>query len=221
MNSKCWYKDVCTNQCISSCPRFIEMEFLFENSGIPEGKRFLEKLDGTYDYDQYIRLQAIKDDILNFVNEGRNLYITSSNTGNGKTTWALKLLMKYFDEVWAGNGLRVRGLYVHVPRLLIELKNFQSPLSEAYKKNLMDCDLVVWDDIAVSTVSTYDYSNLLMFLDARIMNNKSNIFTSNILNPQDMSDVLGPRMASRVFNTSEIIIFKGKDRRHDTVASDK
>lgn len=219
MNSKCWYKDVCTNECTTTCQRFIEMDFLFENSGIPEGKRFLEKLQAIpEDYHSYLRLQDIKNDILHFVQQGKNIYIASENTGNGKTTWALKLLMKYFDEIWAGNGLRVRGMYVHVPTLLLKLKNFQNPLPDSYKENLVNCDLVVWDDIAVTGISQYDYSNLLMFIDARIMDEKSNIFTSNVLNSDDMLKILGSRLVSRIFNTSEIIIFKGKDRRYDTVA---
>lgn len=213
-NSKCWYKEVCSQRCSASCPRFIEMDFLFENSGLPESKRFPIKLDITYeDYEQYLRLEEIKADIVNFVNAGKNLLIASTNTGNGKTSWAIKLLMKYFNEIWAGNGLRVRGMYVHVPTLLLELKNFQNPLSEKYKKNLINCDLVIWDDIACNELSTYDHSSMFALLDARVLNEKSNIFTSNAVEKEDFEEALGTRIASRIYNTSEIIIFNGKDMR--------
>ena len=212
-NSKCWYKDVCSQTCSVSCARFIEMEFLFENSGLPESKRFPVKLEATDDYEQYLRLNDIKADIVDFVKAGKNLLIASHNTGNGKTSWAIKLLMKYFDEIWAGNGLKVRGIYVHVPTLLLKLKNFQDPLSEEYRKNLINCDLVIWDDIACTELTMYDHSNMFALLDVRILNEKANIFTSNVVVKEEYEEALGSRIASRIWNTSEIIIFNGKDMR--------
>ena len=44
-------------------------------------------------------------------------------------------------------------------------------------------------------------------------NEKSNIFTSNQLAEEEMEHRLGVRLASRIWNTSQIIIFNGKDRR--------
>lgn len=212
LNSNCWYKDVCTSEC-SGCIRYTEMKYMVDNSGIPESKQHSIKLDANDDYPRYKELQSIKDDIVQFVLNGENVYIASENTGNGKTSWSIKLLLKYFDEVWAGNGLRVRGLFVHVPTLLLQLKNFNNPLSEEYKSFLINTDLVVWDEIAATSISSYDYSNLLMFMENRLLNNKSNIFTSNATTKQALEEIVGAKLASRIWNTSDIIIFKGKDRR--------
>lgn len=211
--SKCWYHDVCTQECSPTCIRYNEMKYLVNNSGIPVTRQYVESLTADKDYKQYMRLTEIKLSILKFVQSGDNLFIASQYTGNGKTSWSIKLLMKYFDEVWAGNGRRVRGLFVHIPTLLLQLKNFENPISEEYKQNLMDADLVVWDEIAFSNISNYDYSNLLIFLENRLLNKKSNIYTSNIETKESLEERVGYKLASRIWNTSEIIIFRGKDKR--------
>ncbi len=69
------------------------------------------------DIPSFDRLKTIKDNILPFVNDGKSLYISSNNLQTGKTTWSLKILYKYFDEIWAGNGFRIRGYFLYVPVL--------------------------------------------------------------------------------------------------------
>ena len=191
------------------------MKFLLDNSGIPKNKQTSIKLTAPIeDYDSYIELANIKDNIVDFVESGKNLYICSNATGNGKTSWAIKLLLRYFNEIWAGNGLKVRGLYVNVPTLLLKLKNFNNPLSEEYKYNLMTCDLLVWDDIAATDrLTEYDLAQMLSYIDYRISENKSNIFTGNITSSEQMRKLLTPRITSRIWNNSQVIIFNGKDMR--------
>ena len=213
-NDKCWYKNACTYDYCTNCIRYAEMKYLMDNSGIPENRQYPQELVADVDLDKYRKLAEIKSDIENFVDVGSNIFICSQYTGNGKTSWALKLLLKYFDCVWAGNGFKVRGLFVNVPTLLLQLKNFSNPLSEEYKKQLMEVDLVVWDEIASTSISNYDYGNLLMFLDYRIASCKSNIFTSNVITSAELEKNIGSKLASRIWNTSTIIQFNGKDRRH-------
>ena len=212
--SDCWYKKVCTYDYCTNCIRYSEMKYLMDNSGIPVNKQVPQSLVADVDLEQYSKLASIKDDICDFVDSGQNLFICSKYTGNGKTSWALKLLLKYFDQIWAGNGFRVRGLFVNVPTLLLQLKNFSNPISEEYKKNLMEADLVVWDEIASTSISNYDYGNLLMFLDHRIFSDKANIFTSNAVTKEELEKNVGAKLASRIWNTSTLIEFNGRDRRN-------
>ena len=190
------------------------MKYLLDNSGIPKSKQYPQELIADVDLNAYRKLADIKSDIVDFVDSGSNLFICSQNTGNGKTSWAIKLMLRYFNEIWAGNGFKVRGLFVNVPTLLLQLKNFDNPLPEEFKQHLMDVDLVVWDEIASTSISNYDYSNLLMFLDYRILNDKSNIFTSNAVTKDELEKNVGAKLSSRIWNTSEIIEFRGKDRRN-------
>ena len=211
--SDCWYFDVCQmdNSC-DSCIRYAEMHYLMENSGIPTVRQKpVTLIPDDIDYDAFCTLQDVKDTIEDFVNNGENLLICGY-TGNGKTSWAIKILLKYFDCIWAGNGFRVRGMFVHVPTLLSKLKNFENPLLKSYRDNLSKADLIIWDEIGTS-ISNYDYSQLLMYLDNRLLNGKSNIYTCNLLTYNELSKVLGNRLASRIDSSTVKVTLKGGDKR--------
>ena len=121
----CWYKKVCAYESCVNCIRYAEMKYLIENSGIPKVRQKPIMLDAGVDYDKFITLANIKDNIADYVEIGDfNLYICSKETGNGKTSWAIKILLKYFDQRWAGNGFRKIGYFQHVPTLLNTLKDF-------------------------------------------------------------------------------------------------
>lgn len=212
LKEDCWYKNVCTYDQCSNCIRYSEMKYLMENSGIPKKKRMPIQLDGGRDKLAFHLLADIKDDILTFVSRGESLYIYSEYTGNGKTSWALKLLLKYFDSIWAGNGFRVRGYFQHVPTLFNTLKDF-SKSHEALKNTLETVDLVVWDDIASTKLSDYDIQQLLIIIDNRISEGLANIYTGNITSHEALTRAVGDRLASRIWNYSTLIEFKGKDRR--------
>ena len=213
---QCWYKDVCTQECSSSCIRFLEMSYLIDNSNIPLAKQMPKSLypDGV-DVEAFNELADIKDHIYDFVSKGNDLYIASKYNGNGKTTWAIKLLLKYFNEVWAGNGFRIRGMFIHTPTFLLRLKDFKSTDLELdeFKRNLLKADVVVWDEIGSDYLSNYDLTQLLTFLDQRDLNELSNIYTGNLLD-SDLNAKVGPKLYSRIWNSSHKIILNSRlDRR--------
>ena len=214
----CWYKDVCQAEVkCDNCIKFKEMSYLMENSNLPKSKQKPLPLEAPEcDLKAYKELGKIKSHIMDFVANGGNLYITSDTCGNGKTSWAIKLLLKYFDEIWAGNGFNVRGVFVHVPTLLLGLKDFKTTDEnfEILKKRLLEADLVVWDDIASTDMSSYDYSQILTYIDHRLLYEKANIFTGNCADRIVVEEKLGIRMASRLWgNNTQVVIFQGGDRR--------
>ena len=186
-----------------------------DNSGLSKKRQQPIQLDGSKDPKAFQLLAEIKDDIVNFVDNGESLYIFSEYTGNGKTSWAIKLLLKYFDSIWAGNGFRIRGMFVHVPTMLSKIKNFDDPLLKSYKENLSNADVIIWDDIASTKLSDFDRNQLLLFIDQRVSEGLSNIYTGNITSQQALENAVGDRLASRIWNMSTLVEFKGKDRRAD------
>ena len=188
-----------------------------ETSNLPKSKQRPIALDAPQcDLQAYTRLSEIKSNIEDFVRSGGNLYITSNIAGNGKTSWAIKLLLKYFDMIWAGNGFNVRGIFIHVPTFLMKCKEFKTvdPEFEKLRKQLFDVDLVVWDDIASTSMSGYDYSQLLVYIDNRMLAEKANIYTGNCDTKEMLEEKLGSKMASRIWGSqTEIIKFKGGDQR--------
>ena len=219
-NSECWYKEVCSHyadKCQLNCVQYLEMSYLMEHSGIPISKRRpLALYPDKCDLGAFGRLAEIKDNIDDFVFNGKNLYITSYIVGNGKTTWSLKLLMKYFEKIWQGNGFEPRGVFVHVPTFLLKCKDFKTVDREFedLKRQLLDIDLVVWDDIASTDLTGYDLSQMLVYIDARCLADKANIFTGNIASRDLMEQALGTKLTSRIWNNStEVVELKGGERR--------
>ena len=119
---KCWYEAGCnlkTDFCEKTCHRYLQMNYLINNCGMKNADRFLKPISpAKIDVDAYLQLQEIKDNIVQFVEESRNLYIISHNLQTGKTTWSLKIMYKFFDEIWAGNGFVQRGYFIHVPEFV-------------------------------------------------------------------------------------------------------
>jgi DNA replication protein DnaC len=96
-----------------------------------------------------------------------------------------------------------------------ELKlNFDTKSSyiKHINENVLTADLVVWDDIATKNASEFEHEQMLSIIDSRIDNNKSNIFTSNVL-PDVLNDYIGARLTSRIIGLSIPIQFKGLDKR--------
>lgn len=217
---KCWYKKTCskfgTDECNPNCIRYMEMDYLIETSNIPKANQFKNTLIAEkIDLENFKFLTEIKNDVINFVENGENLYIFSQNLGNGKTTWAIKIMLSYFNKIWAGNGFVQRGLFIHTPSFLTKFKEVMNKKDEEFedmKKQLLEVDLVIWDDIAAGKLSDFDHTNLLTYIDQRKLNGKSNIYTGN-LNDAELSVAVGNRLKSRIWNDSSTVELFGKDRR--------
>ncbi len=222
MESKdCWLKSNCKQlHCNdkNGCMILFKLNYLYNEANVPVNLRSNKILypdsDGT-DLNEFRQLKAIQDNILTWVNEGNNLLIYSKQCGNGKTSWSLKLLQAYFNKIWLNSGLHCRALFISVPKFLLALKDDITNKSEYIahiKKNVANCDLVIWDDISSKCGTEFEISHLLSIIDMRISNGKANIYTSNV-RPQDLSNYLDIRLASRIANYSTCIEFKGGDKR--------
>jgi len=226
---KCWLENECKKlHCNdpNGCMIKYKLDFLFNEAGLSENKRIKQTLvtdaDGT-DRPEFQKLANIQNDILDFVNNGDNLYIYSIQAGNGKTSWAIRLMQSYFKKIWLKTKLECKALFINVPSFLLALKaNINEP-NEYYqhiKDNVLDCDLVIWDDIGNKIGTEFEISHLLSIIDTRINMGKANIYTSNIP-PEQLGNLLDIRLGSRIANASECIQFRGGDKRHLTVGDDK
>lgn len=212
-NTDCWYVNSCEDDC-SKCVVYPQMKWQFDNSGLPKSKYMpIHLRPQPNDRRAFDNLADIRENIEEFVEQGKNLYICGATPGNGKTSWAIKMLQTYFHYVAEGNMFETKGMFVSVPDLLLRLKDFNNPVKNEYKENLKSCDLLVLDDIAVTGLSQYDYLQLFTLVDSRMLANKSTIFTSNITSIQELNEIIGERLASRVWGNSTIIEIKGGDMR--------
>lgn len=216
----CMYKDICesysTQQCDSTCERYIFTNFLLFHSHIPAKQRVRKALvSPPCDEQAYGYLKEVRQHIKQYIQDGENLYIYSPNSYNGKTSWAISLMLKYFDQVWHCGGFKVRGVFVSVPMFLMKCKNTMSNPDiyfEQYKETLRTADVVIWDAIACENLSAYDNSVLYAYISERMLNGKSNIFTGTMNEPQ-MRTALGNNLTSRIWGNSNIVKFNAEDWR--------
>lgn len=214
-NSNCWYIEKCTDDCFM-CNTYLEMKWQMDNSGLPEKlQRPIElylNADNRCDKSAFQRLAEIRKSITDFVDAGKNLFI-GGRSGNGKTSWAIKLLQTFFHYRASGNYEKLQGMFISVGDLLIRLKDFNSPVSREYRDSIESVPIVVWDDICLTGISQFDYTQIYTLINNRMLAGKSNIFTSNITDLKTLEEVFGERLVSRIYGASEIIELKGKDMR--------
>lgn len=212
----CLYKEVCENECREACLRYLEMKYLLKTSNIPKSRQKVNALiPEKCDEKAFDRLADIRDNVVTFVTQGEKLYLYSTNCGNGKTTWSIKIMLQYFNEMWAGNGFTRRGVFIHVPTFLNMCKSTISRPDTEFsemRESLFDVDIVIWDEIASTKLSEYDYNILLTYIDQRTLNEKCNIYTGNIL-PDVLQNYVGIKLASRIINGGVNIQLKGGDMR--------
>ena len=220
MSYNCWYKSVCNkskpnDECRNNCIRYTSMLNLVKESYLPKHLIYPKTLNPTVDeVDSYELLKDIKDKADIFVEKGKCLYIYSNICGNGKTTWASKIMLSYFNKTWALTGFIKKGIFIYTPELINRLKtqylNNESLTEEI--NQLKNCNLLILDDLGVSDFTPNDLNNLLDIIDYRINNSKSIIFTSN-LDKESLLKKFGGRLTSRVFNHSIQVELGGFDRR--------
>lgn len=222
---KCWYKSVCGEQ-LQRCPynafciRHYKMSALTHSATL-EGKEcyppklYLDK-DGT-DKGAFDELRSIQQNVTNFVSNGDNLLIYGTTSGCGKTSWARKILLSYFDTIWQSADIsECRGLFVSLPRLMSAMKDNIKKPNEYFQyidSTILDADLVVWDELNYKDMSEYEHSYLLNIIDRRLSMGKSNIYTGNF-RLDILEQKLGTRLASRIVGSSKVIELKGKDKRN-------
>lgn len=215
-NTDCWYVETCEDDC-DRCTVYAQLNWQMQHSGLPKAKQRPIALyltdDNSGDKNAYNRLAEIRKNIVEFVDKGKNLYICSKWTGNGKTSWAIKMLHTYFHYTAVGNYDNLKGMFVSTAELLLQLKDFNNPLPKSYIENLKNVDLVIWDDIALTNMSVYDYTQFYSIIDKRILAEKSNVFTTNCTDVKNLAELIGAKTASRIYYTSEVIELKGKDMR--------
>lgn len=221
MTENCPFKHNCNGvDCNKDfCMRKYRLGYLYDNSLLTDKQRQFKSLrvdsDGT-DFHEFQKLANLEKNMDKFVENGANLYLHSYNCGNGKTSWAIRLLTGYFNKIWYKSNFGCQGMFISVPRYLLALKeniSGRNEYAEFVNKYVLDADLIVWDDIATKVGTEFELNHLLNMINTRMDAGKANIFTSN-LGQKDLENSLGERLASRICNKSIDIELHGADKRY-------
>jgi DNA replication protein DnaC len=226
-SDECYLRDLCwknlhtDSECSHSniyCPKLFRINYLYDEALLTKRQRTHTSLrldEDRTDKEAFLKLRDIEQNIEKFVEDGENLYLHSKTCGNGKTEWALRMLQSYVSKIWHKSDLRCRVLFISVSRYLLALKDNISNINEYathINKNVLDADIVVFDDLATKGATTFELENLFSIIECRINNNKSNIYTSNA-SGDELREKVGDRLYSRIVNMSVNIELFGADKR--------
>lgn len=216
-NQECVYAGKCKidgfpdyPECKRICARFRELGYMLNTCGSPDATRYLKQLEpAEVDTDAFKRLSEIRDNIKDFVNHGNNLMILSLHPRTSKTSWSLKLMFRYFENIWNGNGLRKRGYYLHIPTFLNNVKQYNYLNTDEFKNidNLLKTvDIVVWDDF-IQELNKEQQERLYGYISKRLLEEKANIFNGRIV--KHLDEIIGFRLSENL-NLAEKIIIKAE-----------
>lgn len=215
-NSLCSHACKLKNQDCATCNYLKEYWWGLQQSLIPvKLHKTLPLKPETIDVDSFKQLSEIRQNIVPFVQEGKNLYLYSDNIcGNGKTSWTFKLLQTYLFNC-NNSFLECKGLFINVPQFMMDSRfsiNSKNQMFYEIVELIKVVDIVVWDDIGACVSKDYDYQNLLALIGVRDVSKLTNIFTSN-LSGQGLEKSFDNRFVSRVWDNSIHIELKGNGRR--------
>lgn len=134
----------------------------------------------------------------------------SGNQGTGKT-FLSSCIAKYFLD----NNKSV--LYLTAQKLcnILDDKRFGKDTSydvSDYYDFILNCDLLIIDDLGVEFSGTTSQPMLFDILETRTSNNKKNVISTN-LDMKDLAVKYSLRFTSRIFEDYQILIFNGEDLR--------
>lgn len=190
---------------------------LFELSGLP--KKYFEPqhlVKREVDAECWDWLEDVRNNIVEEVQRGLNIVITSTTVGNGKTSWAVRLLQRYLAETALDGRMVEKGMFVVSAQLLTEFGDYNyfqtmKEFLERFEK-LKTCDLLVIDEIGGGSLTKASYPYLYDLVNYRVDNNLSTIYTTNYTD-EEIIDLLGQRLYSRIYDTSVVLEFEASNVR--------
>lgn len=190
---------------------------LFELSGLP--KKYFEPqhlVRREVDAECWDWLEDVRNNIVEEVQRGLNIVITSTIVGNGKTSWAVRLLQRYLAETALDGRMVEKGMFVVSAQLLTEFGDYNyfqtmKEFLERFEK-LKTCDLLVIDEIGGGSLTKASYPYLYDLVNYRVDNNLSTIYTTNYTD-EEIIDLLGQRLYSRIYDTSVVLEFEASNVR--------
>ena len=190
-------------------------EYLQNKCNVPKTMQGEIKLNSGMDLEKYKYLDYVKTNIEEFIKNGCNLYIYSPFIGNGKTSWAVKILKQHIKNVCENGNTdtdtNLVGLFVNVDEFFVtQVKPLR--IDQSYIKLCQQVDLLVLDDIGATPLSSLEEQVLRSIIDTRLINGKSTIYTSSVID-DTLYNVAGDRIANKVLESCTIVEFTNRSLR--------
>lgn len=219
---KCYVENRCkkckNGECVKElCGMRLLINSAYSSSAIP--KRYLKDValePEQSDFKAFTILKKYITNVVKFVEEGKGIYLYSTNCGNGKTTWSTMIGRAYIHKKAYEQEFQDLVYFVNVADYLEDLKRCFNGggVTAEVEAPLKDCKLLILDDIGVEKSSEWAIERLYALLNYRCNEEKATIITSNL----DLASLrlkLNDRIASRIKDMCVPIELQGSDRRGD------
>lgn len=187
-----------------------KLNSLFKEANLPksyyQAQELVERID---DIKTWNALDAIRNDIVQRVDDGLILTIISANVGNGKTSWAIRLLQRYLAETAINGKIEKKGYFINYASLVTKLSSFEEHKTDSYKEMmnyLKNSHLLVIDELGSAKLNSVSYPLLYDIINYRNEQNLSTIYTTNYT--LDVLELeLQERLFSRIIDCCELAEF--------------
>lgn len=169
---------------------------------------------GNYPFTPRENIRIVKDNLMKYINnfskESKNIYIFGA-VGRGKTFLLNSVAKELLDRNYS-------VLYMTSSSLFKFLNDYNWAFEEQRYKHqekydfILDCDLLIIDDLGSEYPSKNNTSNLFDIVNTRMISQKPILFSTNY-DESMLSDTYGPRIFSRIVGNSEVYEIFGKDLR--------
>lgn len=171
----------------------------------------LDQRSGAVPYDNMSGiLDNIRDYIETFGRGSKNLYIYG-DVGRGKTFLVNCIAKEILDREFSVVYFSATRLFAFMNDYFYAFSERKEELKEDYDF-IMTCDLLIIDDLGAEKTRDSDPSNLFDIINDRLINQKPIIFSSNF-SPNDLGEMYGARVQSRIIGTSDFYRIIGDDLR--------
>lgn len=199
-----------------SCLKNQMISILYAQSNIQdklETENFNALSEEYYEGDDLISFQrtvtACHNLINNYPNKADNILIMG-HVGVGKSFLSCCVAKEFLDRGYSVLYLSAASLFD-----VLSSNEFRKNTKEnLYTSNedIYNCDLVVIDDLGTEMTNNFVISALFNLINARLLNNKSTIISSNIF-LEELRDRYTERIASRIASKYKLCKLSGKDIR--------
>lgn len=189
------YESLCSKLPVDKC-RFdnFRLDYYPDGAGISPRKR----MENVLNY-----CKAYADD---FGKTSPSLLLYGM-TGLGKTHLSLAVAGKAVEK---GSGV----IYTSAQNLFnrLEREKFGRTEDNSTEQSVLDCDLLIIDDLGAEFVTQFTVTALYNIVNCRGLENRPTVISTN-LTPDSISKTYNDRIASRILSNYELLKFDGSDIR--------
>ncbi len=196
--------------CDCTLKRAQKIAFSLLNDGVSLDNYGFDKFSLEYYPEEYKNgVKKVLDTCIDFAENfsGNKNLLLLGNTGLGKTHLSLSIAKEVINK-----GYSV--IYGPSDNILskIEKEHFSYSAETPYKDSVLNCDLLIIDDLGTEFLTQYTLSTIYNLINNRLISGKATIISTNY-SIDDLEKKYTPRVTSRIMGSYITKLLKGNDIR--------